>query len=294
MSATSDKSNPKTSRDSRNAISSPASEFGAMPLERLDGQMILPCGPEAVPARVSVRTGSGEALAISVTYGLHGSGSSASYNLTFALANRLRVKTDSLGSTLFKLTWKERVTPAGRRIPALRASGRRTSGSGCTSWPTPNTPSGGRSCSIDKLSATGMTPDGRKHTVSLEHVAKFSAWPTPQTHDDRKRGNTEADHHHFPHDLSNAAEMATWIAPQTKDFRSGQAKRYLEGKHAVSLNDQATLAGSGETPNGFIAAMKSIGQLNPAHSRWLMGLPTVWDDCAVMVTRSARSRPKDS
>lgn len=56
---------------SPNATFSPASESGAMPLEKLDGQMILPCGPAPAPARVSVRAGTGEASQISVTYGLH-------------------------------------------------------------------------------------------------------------------------------------------------------------------------------------------------------------------------------
>src|SRR4029077_20136165 len=98
------------------------SESGPMPLETLDGQMILPCGQAPVPAKVSVQAGNGEALAISVTYGLHGYGSYESAALTSALANRLRAKTDLLGSTLFRLTWKERATPSGRSIPALRGS----------------------------------------------------------------------------------------------------------------------------------------------------------------------------
>ena len=76
------------------------------------------------------------------TCGLRSTSLLESARLTSSLANRLRQKTDLLGSTLFRLTWKERVTPSGRRIPALRASGRRTSGSDFTSWPTPNTPSG--------------------------------------------------------------------------------------------------------------------------------------------------------
>ena len=42
-----------------------------------------------------------------------------------------------------------------------------------TGWPTPNTPSGGRSVSIEKMDITGRTADGRKHTASLEHAVKF-------------------------------------------------------------------------------------------------------------------------
>ena len=62
-------------------------------------------------------------------------------DLSQCLANKLRAKTALLGSTLFALTWKQRVTPSGRSIPALRASGRRTSGSDSissrTGWRTP-------------------------------------------------------------------------------------------------------------------------------------------------------------
>lgn len=46
-------------------------------------------------------------------------------------------------------------------------------------WPTPCTPSGGRSTSTDKMDATGRTTDGRKHTASLEHAAKFAPTPGP-------------------------------------------------------------------------------------------------------------------
>lgn len=48
-------------------------------------------------------------------------------------------------------------------------------------WPSPNVPNGGRSVAPEKMSATGVTPDGKKHTVSLEHVAKFASVPNGTT-----------------------------------------------------------------------------------------------------------------
>jgi hypothetical protein len=59
-------------------------------------------------------------------------------------------------------------------------------------------------------------------------------------------------------------------------------------------NGPARLTDSGELLTGCSAQMASGGQLNPAHSRWLMGLPTAWDDCAPMGTASQRRRRKFS
>jgi hypothetical protein len=59
-------------------------------------------------------------LLTSGTYGQPGTISSNSVALQSSLASRLQALTASAGSTLYKLTWKGRDTPAGRSIFALR------------------------------------------------------------------------------------------------------------------------------------------------------------------------------
>jgi hypothetical protein len=250
MSEASKMSDQKTSMATRNATSSPALECGATPLERLDGQMILPCGPAPAPAKVSVRAGRGAASQISVTYGLHGSGSSASAALTQSLASRLRVKTDWLGSTLYRLTWKERVTPSGRRIPALRGTVRRCSANGFGSWPRPKVSTG------EYQYANG---DHSKKVLNLEGVAKLATWNRPQ-------------------------------ATDTHGGQAKSALNRAENHHGRRNNDLALLTDSGATPNGSGAEMTSGARLNPAHSRWLMALPIEWESFADTVTRSVRSK----
>src|SRR5690606_9010181 len=155
----------------------PASECGTTRVIR-QAMAEIRHGPAVARANLSARQAKEQDLLTSGIFGLPGSTSSSSAVLQSFLASRLQARTASLGSTLYNLTWKSRVTPAGRSIFALRASVRRTSGKGSggslSGWVTTTT--------RDWKDTPGMAterPDGRSRLDQLSRQAALAGWSTP-------------------------------------------------------------------------------------------------------------------
>ncbi len=260
---------PPTSRTSPSAISSPASAFGPWHFAAPAGQMTDLFGLVPVPANLSARQAKELGLLTSGTYGRHSTTSSASTALQSSLESRLRVKTQTLGSTLYKMTWKAWDTGSGRSRSRLRASVLRTSETGSTGWPTPTAALAEKGV---RTFEGGLIEAMRNHGPDLAAAACLTGWPTPSCSNDREGNPASA--------MSMQRADGSKVQQRLQDF--------------AAICQPARLTATGELLTGSDAGMESGGQLNPAHSRWLMGLPAEWDACAPMATRSTPKRRASS
>lgn len=122
---------------SRNATSLPDSADGPQRFDVLGGLTIAEFGQQVAHANLSARQARALGWQTSGISGPISIGSQCSLALEKSLVSRLQARTQSLGSTLYKLTWKPWVMPSGLSRFRLRASVPRTSEIGCTGWPTP-------------------------------------------------------------------------------------------------------------------------------------------------------------
>ena len=184
--------------------------------------------------------------------------------LTLKMMERL----EGLGSTLYSATWKAQVTPAQRLLFRVRASALRTSATASTGWPTPSANEFAHANEEKMLArreaCKDRTGNGNGFGLTLANCAGFAGWATPTT---ATSGRSEA-------------------------FRAGATS--MRPDECLQITETARLTVSGEMLTGSDAEMESGGRLNPAHSRWLQGLPPEWCDCAPTETQLTALRRKRS
>jgi hypothetical protein len=188
-------------------------------------------------------------------------------------------------------------------VSLLRASGLRISGSDSGSWPSPKASNstgagtrgeGGENLQTVVQSAwpTPNTMEGGQTSRSGKRKGELLmgglvGWPTTTTRD--WKDGSQCDNVELNSLLGRTVWLSNWPTPMALDHWMASTERKDSGQK--QLPNVAAITGPDAT--GSHAATGSGGQLNPAHSRWLMGYPTEWDDCAPTVTPSSRkSRSK--
>jgi len=302
---------PKTSPVAGGSTCSPGSAVGTTPSSLPAGLMTGLCGPEAAPARHSPRPGrrsapsAGPRASASLPdlipsfrssavlpapgatqgiYGLSSEDSSRCAALTECLASRLAAALDVNGSPEYAMIWRRSAIPQQPSIFRLAASARRTSGSGCSGWPT-------ASLMDVKNPNPRVLRSGGAAYDNLSRAAMLCGWNTPRGTDGSKGGPNQSGGA-----LPADAALAGWVTPQSRDWKGVDQNFHTDKPKDDCLPNQATLAASGETPASSSAGTgkPAAYRLNPLFSLWLMGYPAAWASSGARAKPSCRKSRRSS
>lgn len=201
------------------------------------------CGLDHARANLSARQAREKGFLTSATYGPLLNGLSHNVGLLCCLVNRLQRRLDTLGGPEYVTIWKALDMKQGPPICALLASARRTSGKGCTGWPTVIATDG-------KQSDYQYSRNGKK-ILKLNGVVKLAGWASPSARDWKDSSNME-------------------VVALNPDGSLRMRRDQLPRQAVLAHQHTPT---HGENTNGCSATTEKRGALNPAFCCWLMGFP---------------------
>lgn len=175
---------------------------------------------------------------------------------------------------------KEWDTPSGLCRLRQRASVLRTSENELIGWPTPTA-----------ASVTGAGATGRQGGLNIQTAVTLAGWQTPVANDATGSthcysGKNQDGSPKVCLKLPGSVLLAGWPTPQVSNITNATTVQMSgDGREtpnkigwAASLCGPLRLTVFGEMRTGCFVEMANGVQLNPAHSRWLMGLPRAWDE----------------